>query len=244
MQKQNEGDASAVTSAQASPTSKSPVHECIEVDDVHDLPQDIVPALIEKVSLRESACPSELERKARGEIEGDNIKITETSFQTEEMMKGTMTLNMEKKVPSKKSSRNLRPQHTEVLKRRATNMFETEEPANNVDHNQAVSSDIDMHRLRGPDQGYQVGLEDLTAELADKIMGNSQTAVRIFEKFEVLMKRFDEQKKEVKDLVEERMQKVRFETRGVLTEQLHLLEANYENNETAQTKTRNLVENI
>lgn len=48
-----------------------------------------------------------------------------------------------------------------------------------------------------------------------------------------MKKKFEDLHKSVLELIEERMKKIRFETRGVLEHQLQLLEANYENNETS-----------
>ena len=47
-------------------------------------------------------------------------------------------------------------------------------PELNISNEEQASSHIHMQKLnRGGDNGYQISLEDLSPDLADKIMGNS-----------------------------------------------------------------------
>lgn len=149
------------------------------MDSVVNIPQDIVPLPNTLKSNRDSECPSQLERIARDDAKKKSVildsqkKITEESFRTEELMGRTFD---HPNLTTVKNNAKLMDQKTqkEPMTSKKTKIFN-----NNPSADENASSHIDMRRLRGGNDGYQIGLEDLSAELADKIMGNSHTAIRV-----------------------------------------------------------------
>mmetsp|Transcript_21559 Transcript_21559/g.33204 ORF Transcript_21559/g.33204 Transcript_21559/m.33204 type:complete len:93 (+) Transcript_21559:352-630(+) len=81
----------------------------------------------------------------------------------------------------------------------------------------------DMNALRAKN-GYLVGFEDMEENISKMIQKAYLNSFEIKEKFDLMKTEFSDLKKEVIEIIEHRMDRVRFETRGALQQQLTFIE--------------------
>ena len=74
---------------------------------------------------------------------------------------------------------------------------------------------FDMNAVRAKN-GYLVGYEDMEPHIVKTISKAYQNSYSMVEKFDIMKTEFDDLRKKIYELIDQKMEKVRFETRGAL----------------------------
>ena len=90
--------------------------------------------------------------------------------------------------------------------------------ANNADDHSCENysvQNLDMNAVRAKN-GYLVGFEDMEPHIVKTIKKAYQNSFSMVEKFDLMKTEFDDLRRKIFELIDTKMEKVRFETRGAL----------------------------